>query len=139
MTMRILYSAAPEDIVGYDTGRLRDAFLVGDLFAPDAVRFAYTHVDRLMLGGAVPMREALTFGDGAEIGTPHLLSAREMGVANLGGAGTVTVDDQRFALANRDVLYVGRGAREITVASADGPAIPSSMTIWVASIHAIIR
>ena len=83
------------------------------------MRFTYTHVDRLILGGAVPVREALTFGDGAEIGTPHLLSAREMGVANLGGSGTVTVDGQHFALANRDVLYVGRGAEEITLASVD--------------------
>ena len=56
MTMRVLYGAGPEDIAGYDTERLRDAFLIGDLFAPDAVRFVYTHVDRLILGGAVPVR-----------------------------------------------------------------------------------
>jgi 4-deoxy-L-threo-5-hexosulose-uronate ketol-isomerase len=124
MTMRVLYGAAPEDIAGYDTERLRDAFLVGDLFAPDEVRFTYTHVDRLILGGAVPVRDVLAFGDGAEIGTRNLLSAREMGVANLGGAGTVTVDGARFALANRDVLYIGRGAREITTASAD-PGTPA--------------
>jgi 4-deoxy-L-threo-5-hexosulose-uronate ketol-isomerase len=124
MTMRVLYGAGPEDIAGYDTERLRDALLVGDLFAPDAVRFTYTHVDRLILGSAVPVREVLAFGSGAEIGTPHLLSAREMGVANLGGSGTVTVDGQRFALENRDVLYVGRGAREIAMASvsANAPA-----------------
>jgi 4-deoxy-L-threo-5-hexosulose-uronate ketol-isomerase len=70
------------------------------------------------------MREELRFGAGAEVGTPHLLSAREMGVANLGGTGTVTVDGQRFTLDNRDILYIGRGAREIATASAsqDAPA-----------------
>jgi 4-deoxy-L-threo-5-hexosulose-uronate ketol-isomerase len=124
MTMQVLYGAAPEDIAGYETGRLREAFLVGDLFVTDEVRFTYTHVDRLILGGAVPVRDVLAFGDGAEIGTRHLLSAREMGVANLGGAGTVTVDGARFSLANRDVLYIGRGAREIAMASAD-PAAPA--------------
>jgi 4-deoxy-L-threo-5-hexosulose-uronate ketol-isomerase len=124
MTMRVLYGAAPDDIAGYDTERLRDAFLVADLFARDAVRFTYTHVDRLILGGAVPVRKVLAFGAGEEIGTPYLLSAREMGVANLGGAGTVTVDGARFSLGNRDVLYIGRGAREITMASVapDAPA-----------------
>ena len=111
MTMRILYGAAPEDIAGYDTKRLRDTFLVGDLFAPDAVRFTYTHVDRLMLGGAVPVREVLAFGSGAEIGTPHLLSAREMGVANLGGSGNG--DRRRSAFRAREsgrALHRPRGA-----------------------------
>ncbi|HEU0221927.1 MAG TPA: 5-dehydro-4-deoxy-D-glucuronate isomerase [Paracoccaceae bacterium] len=124
MTMRVLYGAAPEDIAGYDTDKLREAFLVGDLFAPDAVRFVYTHVDRLILGGAVPVRAMLTFGSGEDIGTTHLLSAREMGIANLGGPGSVTVDGSRFDLANRDVLYVGRGAREIALASTN-PAAPA--------------
>src|SRR3546814_7665156 len=72
----------------------------------------------------MPVSKRLAFGSGEEIGTPYLLSAREMGIANLGGAGTVTVDGQEFRLENRDVLYIGRGAREITVASAstDAPA-----------------
>ena len=96
MTMKILYGAAPEDIKGYDTEKLRSAFLITDLFAPDAVNFTYTHVDRLLLGGAMPVAESVTFGSGAEIGTPYLLSAREMGIANLGGTGTVTVDGQLF-------------------------------------------
>src|SRR3546814_1380300 len=124
MTMKVLYGAGPADIKSYDTGRLRDEFLVEDLFRPDAASFTYTHVDRLILGGAMPVSKRLAFGSGEEIGTPYLLSAREMGIANLGGAGTVTVDGQEFRLENRDVLYVGREAREITVASAsaDTPA-----------------
>ncbi|CAN7395642.1 5-dehydro-4-deoxy-D-glucuronate isomerase [Pararhizobium sp. LjRoot255] len=122
MTMKILYGAGPEDIKGYDTEKLRSAFLMTDLFMPDAVNFTYTHVDRLLLGGAMPVSRSVTFGSGAEIGTPYLLSAREMGIANLGGTGTVAVDGQSFTLENRDVLYVGRGAREITMASASGKA-----------------
>ena len=124
MTMRVLYGAGPEDIAGYDTERLRETFLIGDLFEPDAVRFTYTHVDRLILGGAVPVRQTLIFGDGADIGTPHLLSAREMGVANLGGPGSIVVDGGHFALANRDVLYIGRSAREIAMTS-DDPHAPA--------------
>ncbi|BCH30188.1 4-deoxy-L-threo-5-hexosulose-uronate ketol-isomerase 1 [Mesorhizobium sp. L-8-10] len=117
MTMKVLYGAGPEDIKGYDTDRLRDEFLITGLFTPDALRFTYTHVDRMLIGGAMPVSEGLSFGSGAEIGTPYLLSAREMGIANLGGSGTIEVDGRRFALENRDVLYVGRGAREIKLAS----------------------
>jgi 4-deoxy-L-threo-5-hexosulose-uronate ketol-isomerase len=124
MTMKILYGAGPEDIKSYDTERLRSAFLITDLFAADTVNFTYTHVDRLIVGGARPTTETLSFGSGADIGTPYLLSAREMGIANLGGTGTVDVDGKLFTLQNRDVLYVGRGARQISVASlaADAPA-----------------
>lgn len=124
MTMKVLYGAAPDDVKGYDTQRLRDAFLMTDLFAADRVNFAYTHVDRLILGGAMPVETRLAFGSGEDIGTPYLLSAREMGIANLGGTGTIAVDGETFTLENRDVLYVGRGAREIVVSSlsADVPA-----------------
>ncbi len=124
MTMRVLYGAAPADIKTYDTQKLRDAFLVEDLFQLGQTTFVYTHVDRLILGGAVPTTSPLTFGSGEDIGTPYLLSAREMGIANLGGAGSVTVDGETYKLDNRDVLYVGRGAQTITVQSnsADEPA-----------------
>jgi 4-deoxy-L-threo-5-hexosulose-uronate ketol-isomerase len=120
MTMKILYGAAPEDVKGYDTEKLRSAFLMTDLFVPDAANFTYTHVDRLLLGGAMPVSKSVTFGAGTEIGTPYLLSAREMGIANLGGTGTVIVDGKTFTLENRDVLYLGRGAREITMTSLSG-------------------
>jgi 4-deoxy-L-threo-5-hexosulose-uronate ketol-isomerase len=124
MTMKILYGAGPNDIKTYDTARLRAEFLIEDLFQEGNVSFTYTHVDRLILGGAVPTSSTLAFGSGEDIGTPFLLSAREMGMANLGGTGVVSVDGKSFTLENRDVLYIGRGAREILVASAsaDKPA-----------------
>jgi 4-deoxy-L-threo-5-hexosulose-uronate ketol-isomerase len=124
MTMRAIYGAAPADLAGYDTARLRAEFLVEGLFKPGEIDFVYTHLDRMFLGGAVPTSAPLTFGAGADVGTEYLLSAREMGIANLGGAGRVTVDGQPFSLASRDVLYVGRGGREIALAS-DDPQKPA--------------
>jgi len=120
MTMRVLYGAGPGAIDGLGTDGLRREFLVERLFQPGRIEFAYTHVDRMIVGGAVPAGEALAFGDGADVGTEHFFSAREMGIANLGGGGgTVTVDGKSFRLANRDMLYVGRGAREVRLASDD--------------------
>jgi 4-deoxy-L-threo-5-hexosulose-uronate ketol-isomerase len=91
MTMRTLYGAGPGDIDHFDTTRLRAEFLVEGLFKPGAIDFAYTHVDRMIVGGAVPTEKPLAFGDGSDVGTPQFFTAREMGIANLGGAGTVTV------------------------------------------------
>ncbi|PAQ04869.1 5-dehydro-4-deoxy-D-glucuronate isomerase [Mesorhizobium temperatum] len=124
MTMRVLFGAGPGEIDGYGTERLRAEFLVERLFESGRIAFAYTHVDRMIVGGACPTGEPLSFGDGADVGTPHLFTSREMGIANLGGAGTVSVDQQRFALANRDVLYVGRGAKQVTLES-DSAAHPA--------------
>ena len=124
MTMRVLYGVSPNDIKTFDTARLRAEFLIEGLYRPGHIEFAYTHVDRMIVGAATPAAEPLSFGDGAEIGTPLFFTAREMGVANLGGAGKITVDGETFALANRDVLYIGRGAEKVTLTS-DNPAKPA--------------
>ena len=124
MTMRVLYGVSPSDIKTFDTARLRAEFLIEGLYRLGHLEFAYTHVDRMIVGAATPAAEPLSFGDGAEIGTPLFFTAREMGVANLGAAGKITVDGQTFALANRDVLYIGRGAEKVTLTS-DDPAKPA--------------
>ncbi|RWM39522.1 5-dehydro-4-deoxy-D-glucuronate isomerase [Mesorhizobium sp.] len=123
--MRTLYGTSPADIAGMDTERLRSEFLVDRLFRPDAIEFVYTHVDRMIIGGAVPVAKPLMFGNGADVGTELFFTAREMGIANLGGSGTVAVDGRRFTLANRDIAYIGRGAREVTLES-DDPERPAS-------------
>ncbi|MER9648424.1 5-dehydro-4-deoxy-D-glucuronate isomerase [Mesorhizobium sp. M0199] len=122
--MRTLYGASPADIAGMDTDRLRTEFLVDGLFRPGAIEFVYTHVDRMIVSGAVPLANPLTFGNGAEVGTALFFDAREMGIANLGGNGAVAVDGRRFPVANRDIVYVGRGAREVTLES-DDPERPA--------------
>jgi 4-deoxy-L-threo-5-hexosulose-uronate ketol-isomerase len=124
MTMRVIYGASPGDIGSFDTARLRAEFLVEGLFASGRIEFAYTHLDRLIVGAACPTEMPLSFGDGADVGTPLFFTAREMGIANLGGAGRVTVDGQDFPLVNRDILYVGRGAEHIALTS-DDPTNPA--------------
>lgn len=122
--MRILYGVSPHDIPSFDTNRLRAEFLIEKLFQPGHIEFAYTHVDRMIVGAAVPADKPLSFGDGVEVGTPLFFTAREMGIANLGGYGTITVDGQVFALNNRDTLYIGRGAESVTLTS-DNAANPA--------------
>ena len=66
--MRVIYGASPTDIPGMDTARLRAEFLVEGLFRPGAIEFVYTHVDRMILGGAVPTTRPLSFGGGEAVG-----------------------------------------------------------------------
>ena len=50
--------------------RLRSEFLVEGLFATrPQLNFVYTHVDRMILGGACPALKPLSFGAGADVGT----------------------------------------------------------------------
>ncbi|NIX78368.1 5-dehydro-4-deoxy-D-glucuronate isomerase [Microvirga terricola] len=117
--IEVLYGAGPEKISGMSTEELRSTFLIEKIFPDDAVRLVYTHVDRMILGGCRPVKKSVEFGEGAAIGTPYLLSYREMGIANLGGPGRVDVDGQSFELNNRDVLYVGRSAQKLKLSSRD--------------------
>lgn len=124
MTMQQRYGGGPAEIDGMTSDDLRATFMVERMFRPGEIVWAYTHFDRMIVGGATPTDTPLTFGDGAEVGTDLFFTAREMGIANLGGAGWVAVDGTRHALANRDVLYVGRGTRAVTLGS-DDPAAPA--------------
>jgi 4-deoxy-L-threo-5-hexosulose-uronate ketol-isomerase len=124
--MEVRHAAAPADIARATTDELRARFVVQGIFPADHVRLVYSHIDRLILGGAMPVRATVELGDGSAIGTPFLLSAREMGIANLGGPARVTVDGQAFELARRDILYVGRGSRRIRLESRD-PTAPAKL------------
>lgn len=104
------------------TEELRAAFLVDDLFARDEVRLLHWECERTIVGGVVPAAGPLTLEPPDEIKAPFFTARRELGVVNVGGAGTVQVDGQRHDLGARDVLYVGRGAREVAFSSARGDA-----------------
>ena len=56
---RVIFGAGPGDIEGYGTERLRAEFLVERLFETGRIAFAYTLVDRMIVGGACPAGEPL--------------------------------------------------------------------------------
>lgn len=119
MGMLQKYGAGPDQIDAMNTDRLRENFMVEGMFAPGKIGFAYTHFDRMIVGGAVPTDAPLSFGGGEDVGTETFFEAREMGIANLGGAYWIEVDGTRYDLGNRDVLYIGRGNKTVTMQSDD--------------------
>jgi len=117
--MEIRNAVSPEEAKKFDTTQLRDAFLIEDLFTPGNVRLVYSHIDRIIVGGAMPGAKELALSAGKEIGADSFLENRELGLINIGPAGTVTVDGREYAMDTRDGLYIGRGAKDIRLSSAD--------------------
>ena len=102
----------------FGTDRLRKEFLIENLFRPGEVSLTYSHLDRLIVGGAMPGSKALDLASVKQTGTPSFLDRRELVVVNIGGAGRVTVGKASYDLDHRDMLYVGMGAGEVSFASA---------------------
>jgi len=117
--MEIRYPAHPGDFRNYTTEQIRRNYLIENLFEPGKVRLVYTHIDRVIVGGACPTLSALLLESGKELGTEFFLDRRELGVISIGSAGSVRVDDKTYDLGPREGLYVGMGAREIAFGSTD--------------------
>jgi 4-deoxy-L-threo-5-hexosulose-uronate ketol-isomerase len=97
-----------------DTDQLRAHFHVGGLFEEGEINLVYTHYDRLILGSAVPAGGTLALDQVEEAGTPSILDRREMGVLNIGEAGSVTVGGTTYEVGTGEVLYIGMGSGPVT-------------------------
>jgi 4-deoxy-L-threo-5-hexosulose-uronate ketol-isomerase len=117
--MDVRYSRDPHSFERMNTAEIRDEFLIADLFAPGEIRLVYLHIDRMVVGSAVPTGQPLRLEAGAELRADYFAERREIGVFNIGEQGSITVDGQEFGMAHREMLYIGRGSREIAFASAD--------------------
>ncbi len=119
MTLEVRQAVHPLMAKGFDTTALREHFHIGGLFVADQTRLVYSHVDRFVVGGAVPTGAALKLEALKPIGTASFMQRRELGVFNIGGPGTVHVADKAFAMGRLDSLYVGMGAGEVSFTSDD--------------------
>ncbi len=136
--MDIRYSAHPKDVKHYTTQDLRDEFLIENLYRPDQVVAVYSHVDRMVTLGCMPVEETVPIDKGIDVwasfGTHYFLERREVGMFNIGGTGTVTVDGTVYELDYKDCLYITMGAKEVHFASADS-AKPAKFYMVSAPAH----
>jgi len=116
--MKLHYFPTAEAANVLSTDELRDRFLIDGLRQPGAVTAHYTDLDRMVVGMATPTTSALPLPHAKEIGTAFFLERREIGILNVGAAGTVTVGGTAYELGPLDCLYIGRGERDVTFASA---------------------
>jgi len=117
------------------TAELRETFLLQGLFQSGAITVNYVDLDRSVIGGAVPTASPLTLETYPELRSEFFLERRELGVLNVGGAGSVTVDGTKFSLGKLDCLYVGRGSKSVVFAS-DDPAAPAAFYLLSYPAHA---
>ena len=136
--MDIRYSCNQRDFKRYTTEETRKEFLIEKLFTPDTVEAVYSHVDRMVTMGIMPVKETVSIDKGIDIwhnfGTEFFLERRECGMFNVGGAGKVTVDGTVYELGYRDCLYITKGAREVLFSS-DDPEKPAKFYLVSAPAH----
>jgi 4-deoxy-L-threo-5-hexosulose-uronate ketol-isomerase len=136
--MDIRYSTGPEDFKKYTTKDVRREFLIETLFKPDEVIATYSHVDRMVAVGCMPVSEAVPLDKGIDcwknFGTHYFLERREIGIFNVGGDGTIVADGTTYKMGTKDCLYVTMGTREVVFASAD-PAHPAKYYMVSAPAH----
>ena len=113
------YAAHPKDAKNYDTARLREDFLIQNLFVDNEVNMVYSMYDRLIVGGAKPVGETLVLEAIDPLKATHFLSRREIGIFKVGGAGRVKVDGKTFDLDFKEALYLGCGDRTVSFESVD--------------------
>ena len=117
--MEVRTACSPNDMKHYTTERLREEFLIQNLFEADKINLVYSHIDRIITGAAVPVNEKLALTAGDELRAEYFLQRREMGLINIGGDGIITIDGRVYEVNARDGMYIGRGSRDITFESKD--------------------
>ena len=108
----------PEDSKRYTTEELRRHYLMEEVFRADEIALTYSHVDRIIFGGVKPVETEVVLEAGKEMGVDFFLERREMGVINIGGAGSVILDGEVYNLNSNDGLYIGKGIKEVSFKSA---------------------
>lgn len=132
--MELRTAVSPKDVKHYTTERLREEFLIQNLFTPDEIRLVYSHIDRIITGAATPANKKLELTAGDELRAQYFLQRRELGVINIGGAGKITVDGRVYPVARKEGMYIGMGAQKIFFES-DDAANPAKFYLNSAPAH----
>lgn len=121
--MDIRYSANQRDFKRYTTQETRDEFLIENLYEADQVVAVYSHVDRMVTLGCMPVKEEVSIDKGIDIwanfGTAYFLERREVGIFNIGGSGVIKVDGEEYKMGYKDCIYVTMGTKEVLFKSDD--------------------
>ncbi|HKL95329.1 MAG TPA: 5-dehydro-4-deoxy-D-glucuronate isomerase [Haploplasma sp.] len=119
MKLDIRYNNHPEDSKKYDTEKLRERYLIEQVFAADEILFTYSHHDRIIAGGIMPVSKDVVLPVTKDLGTDYFLERREMGVINVGGAGYIILDGKKYDMVHKDGIYISKGIKEVVFGSVD--------------------
>jgi len=119
------YHNSTKEVKQMNTAELRDNFLIPAIMQPDQVSLTYSHYDRVIIGGVMPVSKTLELPNYPELRAEYFLERRELGIINVGGAGEIEVNGQAYSLDKQDCLYVGKGSISVSFKSLnlDNPAL----------------
>ena len=128
------YACSPAETRTMDTTQLRANYLIPEMFEKDQARFIYSHYDRMIAGGVMPVSKKLTPGNFDQLKSEFFLERREMGIINIGGEGMIAAGGKKYSLGKLDCLYLGMGSSEIKFSSKDA-AKPARFFILSSPAH----
>ena len=136
--MDVRYSVNPVDFKRYNTEEVRKEFMIEKLFEADKVTVVYSHVDRMVTFGCMPVKETVALDKGIDVwhsfGTKFILERREIGIFNVGGSGVITADGKEYKLGYKHCLYITMGTKDVAFKS-DDAAKPAKFYMVSAPAH----
>ena len=132
--MEVRDSSNAKDVKYYTTDRLREEFHIANLFTKDNIRMVYSHTDRIIVIGMMPVMASLKLQAGKELAAEYFLERRELGCINIGGKGSIEIDGEVYEMNPRDGIYVGRGHKDLTFKS-DDPQNPAKFYMTSCPAH----
>ncbi len=129
------HATHPAIIHGATTSELRAHYHVAGLFVPDEVSLTFSHVERMIIGGVMPVNRTVELNEVPQLAKGSFLARRELGIINVGGPGSVVVDGQTFPLNAREGLYVPQGTSQLTFSSG-AAAAPAKFYLASTPAHA---
>jgi 4-deoxy-L-threo-5-hexosulose-uronate ketol-isomerase len=124
----------PEHVKRMNTAEIREIFLADGLFTPGEITLVYSHTDRMVIGGAVPVDGPLALVAGEALAAEYFAERREIGVFNIGGAGTVRVANTDYPTARLEMVYISRGSQAVSFSS-DDPGHPAQFYLVSVPAH----
>lgn len=134
MKMEVRYANHPDDSKHYTTEDLRRHYLMEKVFTPDEILLVYSHQDRIIAGGVMPVAKELELEASDALRADYFLQRRELGIINIGGNGKVTLDGKTYDVKSKDGMYVGMGTKKVKFASDDAKN-PAKFYIASAPAH----
>lgn len=132
--MEIRFQSSPKEVKGMCTEELRSAFLVRELMQADRISLVYSHYDRVIIGGVKPVHASVGLPNEEELRADYFLERRELGIINVGGAGSVEADGTSYPLNKLDALYLGKGTKSVVFRS-DNAESPAHFFLMSAAAH----
>jgi 4-deoxy-L-threo-5-hexosulose-uronate ketol-isomerase len=134
MKTELRYAAHPEDVKSYDTAKLREQFLIENVFIRDEISLVYSMYDRYIVGGAMPVSRELSLESADELKSEHFLDRREMGIINVGGDAEIKAGELIYHIGFKEGLYLGKGTGNVVFKSIDQQK-PAKLYINSAPAH----